>query len=110
MSDKVVPVEELKKRRGKRELAEMLKGAKPIEPALDLRRIGKIHLSPFVLGRKPNRKTELHLIVHDVTAGYSNPVGVLRLTAAQWKSLKREGDRILKAHFRMLRKHQGRSK
>ncbi|MES2203445.1 MAG: hypothetical protein V4474_03940 [Patescibacteria group bacterium] len=110
MSDKVISIKELQSRRGERELKKLLKGHKPIKPAIDLRRVGKLHFSPSVIGRKPNRKTELHLIVHDVTAGYANPIGVLRLTATQWKSLKKVGDNILKAHFVMMRKHQGRSK
>ena len=96
------------KNRISRDLAELIAYGKanPIEPALDLRAIQKIHFSPTVMSWSDPESTHLHLIVHDVSDGIVHTVGVLRFTIEQWGQMKLEADRILTAHLDMCKKHK----
>ncbi len=94
----VVSIEET---RAWRFLKKVFKGYKPIEPELDLWG-KKLRFSPHVMGEGSN--VRMSILVYDVTTGYANIAGVLRVEPEQWEGLKEAGDRLLYAHLDLLKK------
>jgi hypothetical protein len=76
---------------------------KAIEPSIDLIGAKKIKLVPHV-GGGVTKDIELHMIFADISSGTVQTRGALRVTSKQWEQLKRDGDRILEAHRKLLRR------
>jgi len=95
-SSKVVSLQE---RRARKELKDLLKSAKPIKPEINL--IGrKAQFSFHIMGGKKGSK--IGVVIHDVTDGYANAVGVLRITPEQWEDLRKMIDPALQAHLALV--------
>lgn len=76
---------------------------KCVEPSIDLLQAKMVQFDMYVLGGV-HKGVELNVIIKDTSGKKAKTLGALRVTPKQWDQLKRDGDRILGAHHKLLKR------